>query len=74
MKLKKPTKEVLDKASGYQWIIKGEYYTLDQMDRGQLMQALMDTLDAMESVEDKMSDINEVVDRWRNGKPNNWDV
>lgn len=74
MKLKKPTEEVLDKASGYQWIIKGRYFTLDQMDRGQLMQALMDTMDAMEGVEDKVSYINEFIDKWRNGTPDNWDT
>lgn len=72
--MKKPSREVLDKASCYQWIIKGQIFKLSEMDRGQLIQALMDMIDAMEKVEDKAADVQEILDVWRNGTPDRWDT
>lgn len=71
-KFKKPSQEVLDRASCYQWVIKGKVFNVSEMDRGQLMQALMDTCDAVEDLEDKLSGVNEVFEKWRNG--NDWDT
>jgi hypothetical protein len=72
VKFKKPSQSTIDRASCYQWVIKGKPYSLDEMSRGQLMEALMDTVDAVEGLEDKMADVNAIFEKWREG--GDWDT
>lgn len=80
-KWKKPSEETIRRANSYGWIIKGGYYTLSEMDRGQLMEALMDTVDALERIEHNIANIhtqiaaaNGSLDTWHDGEPGRWDT
>lgn len=63
--MKKPSKEILARAKEYQVVINGETLKLDEMDRGQLLTSLMNTIDVMERAHAEISDVNVLLDMWQ---------
>ncbi len=68
--MKKPSKKTLERASYYQYVVDGKEKTLDEMTHGELLQALMNSIDAIEELHGHISDADIVMKRWADtGKP-----
>lgn len=66
--MKKPSKEILDEAVHYQYILDGETISLADMDRGQLLRALMQSIDVIEKVSSSINEANERIGDWDSGR------
>lgn len=63
--VKKPSKDIVEQASCYQYVLNGQTYKLHEMDRGQLMQCLMKAIDLIESIEGNLAIAADAIDRWQ---------
>lgn len=68
--MKKPSKRILRHASYYQYVLDGQTFKLNEMDRGQLLRALMNTIDTIESIEGHVAVASDAISRWQaSGEP-----
>lgn len=65
MKLKRPSEEILHEAVYYQYVLDGKTYKVSEMDRGQLMRALMRTIDVVESAHDAIDEASRKIGSWQ---------
>jgi hypothetical protein len=64
--MKKPSKKILERAKHYQYIVNGREKLLHEMDRGELLHALMNTIDLMEDLQGRIGDGLELLEKWSN--------
>ncbi len=65
--MKKPSKEVLDAALSYQYVLDGKVVNVSDMDRGQLMRALMQCIDVVDKVASSLGEANDRLNAWADG-------
>lgn len=69
--MKKPSNAVLHRANYYQYILRKRTLNLAQMSRGELMEALMNTIDVVEELSERLGDVDKVLADWAlRGKAN----
>jgi hypothetical protein len=64
-KLKKPSKDTINAASYYLYVLDGATMNVAEMDRDQLMRALMRTIDMVEEANDAIEEASRKIGSWQ---------
>jgi hypothetical protein len=62
--MKKPSSAVLHRANYYQFVLRKRTLNLAQMSRGELMEALMNTIDVVEALAERNVGTDKIVADW----------
>lgn len=62
--MKAPSKAVLHRANYYQYVLRKRTLNLAQMSRGELMEALMNSIDVVSALSERLGDATKVIEDW----------